>query len=206
MFEERHPCESSSCFTEVVIDWTSPSHLVHANFTSFVGVRLLTEAKCSCYYDNVLSHFDHKFCDIDQTLCSSSSQLQTDSCHLQDRLNSFTRNYRTSITNLNFQCLTNRDLTTNSRTFKGNGWIWLDPLPLCTKNFLSIQVITTELNGIIFYFGPLNHNQHSKDFILLELLNGNAALKNIFMQIHLVVVTQCLMYPLCLLSFAFHNN
>ena len=173
MYEERHPCESSSCFTDVSIDWTNPSYLVHANFTSFAGIRLLTEAKCSCYYDKLLSHLDHKFCDIDQTLCSSSPQQDmSDSCNVQDKLSSFTRNYQTSITNLNFQCVTNREQISNSRSIKGNGWIWLDPFPLCTKNFLSVQIITNEANGIIFYYGPLMNSQHSKDFMLLELLNG----------------------------------
>lgn len=194
-------CDSSSCFTEVSIDWTEPCHLIHGNFTSFVGIRLLTEPKCTCHYDHLLDQLDRHqpLCDIDQTLCSSPSSSSSssisstlssqhhvhsqhhtqmmDQCDQIDRLRMFTRNHRTSMTNLNFMfCASNddRQSLTNGRSFKGNGWMWLDPLPLCTNNLLSVQIATTELNGLILYHGPVSkdYQRESTDFILLELHEG----------------------------------
>ena len=173
MHEDQHPCESSSCFTDVTIDWTNPSHLIHANFTSFVGINLLTKAKCTCFYNNLLRHLDHhkSICDTDQTLCSSYLDM-SDSCHIKSKISSFTHNYLTSITDLNFKCVNSRALAANSRSFKGDGWVWLDPLPLCTKNYLSVQIATSEPNGVILYHGPIN-KPITGDFILLQLIDGD---------------------------------
>lgn len=175
MSEDQHPCESASCFTDVTIDWTNPSYLIHANYTSFVGINLHTKAKCACFYDNLLSHLDESqksVCDIDQTLCSSYLDM-SDSCHIKDKISSFTRNYLTSVANLNVKCVNSRSLAaTNSRSFKGDGWIWLDPLPLCSENFLSIQVATSEPNGILLYHGPISDHKETNDFLLLLLIDG----------------------------------
>ncbi|XP_075675541.1 putative neural-cadherin 2 isoform X3 [Dermatophagoides pteronyssinus] len=229
----NHQCsqQSNGCMTDILIDWTDPYQLIDANFTSFIGINIITKIKCQCVFDQLLTYIvDHKFnCDIDQILCqppslylssSSSSTSASASCYQQERINLFTRSLMTSITNLNFRCLfinyynqqqqqyerqqQNRDqiiqpskttttTITNIRSFKSDGIIWLDPLPICTKskNVFSVQISTTDPNGIIFYYGPIKSSSTSSfygtgieqqqqsdetDFMFLELVDGSPRL------------------------------
>lgn len=179
-------CQAGPCFTDVSLDWTQVNHLVDANATSFVGIRLTTRAKCTCLQSAILSHFDGT-CDIDQALCRASS----DACYLRDRLATFTVNSSTSITQLNYKCAhhPNQDqpTTANSRTFNGNGWIWLNPFHLCTNNYISVQVLFDEPNGVVLYYGPVNQRDVTQDFLLLQLVDG---------------IMNCLIYVVSLIVFA----
>lgn len=42
-----------------------------------------------------------------------------------------------------------------SRSFNGNSWAWMEPLPACLPVTVSLKVITNYPDGIIFYSGPL---------------------------------------------------
>lgn len=224
-----HQCETSlGCYTEVAVDWTNPFNTIQANYSAFVGLNLITKAKCQCFYNELLNYFvvdQNLHCDIEKILCGSSVADDHDNvdlfnsingsinlvypptsstieCRIQDKFELFTRGFITSLTSMNFKCSFNgaySDQPNNQlKTFKsaisfnGNSILWLDPLPICNgENVLSVQISTTELNGIIFYYGPMKHQptlsrqripkmdeeeEEETDFMFLELVNGKYTL------------------------------
>ncbi|XP_064105899.1 putative neural-cadherin 2 isoform X2 [Macrobrachium nipponense] len=44
---------------------------------------------------------------------------------------------------------------TLSRSFKGNGWVWLKPLPSCLPVSISFRLLTTRRDALLLYQGPL---------------------------------------------------
>ncbi|MPC96880.1 Neural-cadherin [Portunus trituberculatus] len=42
-----------------------------------------------------------------------------------------------------------------TRTFIGEGWLWLDPLPPCSPTSLSLHLLTTSPDVHLLYSGPL---------------------------------------------------
>ena len=59
-----------------------------------------------------------------------------------------------------------------SRSFSGNGWAWLSPLPPCSPTRLSLQFLTSEAEGLILYSGPLS-SKHSSASRVSSLPNSN---------------------------------
>lgn len=43
-----------------------------------------------------------------------------------------------------------------ARTFDGDGWLWLDPLPPCSPTFLSLRLLTSSPNALLLHSGPLD--------------------------------------------------
>lgn len=219
--EMDHQCETSlGCYTEVAVDWTNPYNTIQANYSAFVGLNLITKAKCQCFYNELLNYFvvdQNLQCDIEKILCGPSVANDYDNvdlfnsingsinlasstsapmeCRIQDKFELFTRGFITSITSMNFKCSFNGasaeqpnnqlKLFKSAVSFNGNSILWLDPLPICNgENVLSVQISTTELNGIIFYYGPMKHppklnermaemeEERESDFMFLELVNG----------------------------------
>ncbi|CAL4133360.1 unnamed protein product, partial [Meganyctiphanes norvegica] len=42
-----------------------------------------------------------------------------------------------------------------SRTFWGKGWAWVRPPPPCLPTTLSLRILTTQMDGLLLYSGPL---------------------------------------------------
>ena len=64
-------------------------------------------------------------------------------------------------------------------SFHGNGWAWYAPLSQCEDSHTSIEFVTQQDNGLIFYNGPTHElaSGEDTDFILLELRSGYPVLR-----------------------------
>ncbi|KAJ1193131.1 hypothetical protein NDU88_002436 [Pleurodeles waltl] len=64
------------------------------------------------------------------------------------------------------------------RTFTSTGYAWFPALSLCFESRISLEFITEVADGLLFYTGPMAHQQPEEveDFILLELKRGTPSL------------------------------
>ncbi|XP_077285916.1 DE-cadherin isoform X2 [Arctopsyche grandis] len=58
--------------------------------------------------------------------------------------------------------------------FHGDGWALYPTVPSCEESFLSLRITPGISDGLIFYLGPLVHNEllNVQDFMSLELIKG----------------------------------
>uniref|UniRef100_T1J0L7 Neural-cadherin n=1 Tax=Strigamia maritima TaxID=126957 RepID=T1J0L7_STRMM len=67
-----------------------------------------------------------------------------------------------------------------TRSFRGNGWAWFNSLEQCENSHLSLEILTKEQSGLIFYNGPIVDPEPEEriitDFVSLELMNGRPRL------------------------------
>lgn len=47
-----------------------------------------------------------------------------------------------------------------SRSFSGNGFAWLSPLPPCSPTMISLKFLTTADSGLLLYSGPLSRRRY----------------------------------------------
>jgi hypothetical protein len=158
MEEEREECESESCTTHLHLNQSNPV-LINSNYSSFVGINLVSKANCICKYNQLLTQplktcFSTKClnggtCIItsDKSLCKCPQGFDGPYCELR------------------------------TRSFNGQGWVWLEPLPQCSESHISLEILTQMPNGLILYYGPMNRpsfgaSEIITDFISLELKNG----------------------------------
>ncbi|CAG2121514.1 unnamed protein product, partial [Medioppia subpectinata] len=164
--EEGHECESTSCTTEHVLDESSDV-LINGNYTSLVGINLRTKANCVCDYEPTRATRDSS--------CAHHKCLNGGTCVQSDH-----SNY------VRCDCPHDMDgpeCQLRSRSFNGEGWLWLKGFSQCSESHISLQFMTQMSNGLIFYFGPLSPPPESSpfntiitDFMSLELRNGRARL------------------------------
>uniref|UniRef100_A0A0N5AZQ8 LAM_G_DOMAIN domain-containing protein n=1 Tax=Syphacia muris TaxID=451379 RepID=A0A0N5AZQ8_9BILA len=64
-----------------------------------------------------------------------------------------------------------------TRSFNGAGYAWFKPIPACTSLNITLQFMTSELNGLLLYNGPFgkntsaNHLDYS-DYLAIRLNGG----------------------------------
>ncbi|CAG2101814.1 unnamed protein product [Medioppia subpectinata] len=160
MEEESEECEeANSCETQLYLNETN-AMFIDSNYSAFVGINLITKTKCLCKSSQILSKAIKSCADI-QCLNGGTCLKASDK---------------------NFICKCpegsdgpNCEVTT--RSFNGQGWVWLPPMPQCSQSHISIEIITQIPNGLILYYGPMNKPSIDtqniiNDFISLELKNG----------------------------------
>lgn len=64
-----------------------------------------------------------------------------------------------------------------TRSFDGSGYAWFKPMPACTSLNVTLQFMTNEADGLLFYNGPMGENTtyaHAdyRDYIILRLVSG----------------------------------
>jgi hypothetical protein len=160
MEEDGHECESLSCTTDLLLNRSDPV-LINANYSALVGINLITKAKCICKYDELRTK------QIES--CSNTKCANGGTCVQFD----YNKN------TVKCQCPKGMDgpyCEQTIRSFSGQGWIWLEPIPQCYESHISLQIMTQIPNGLILYYGPITQNLNSipvvNDFMSLELRNG----------------------------------
>ena len=159
MDEESPECESNSCDTELYFNETNPM-FIDSNYTAFVGINVMTKAKCFCKFNQM-----------------SAQTIQ--SCDRQNCLNGGTC-LKTGDHSFSCKCPNGFEgpgCEVTTRSFNGQGWVWMQPLAQCSQSHISVDIITQIPNGLIFYFGPMNRPSFGTqdvitDFLSLELING----------------------------------
>ncbi|XP_066968170.1 neural-cadherin-like [Macrobrachium rosenbergii] len=150
---ENHHC-SGSCTSKLEV--LKPQYLVDANKTAFVGVRTKVVPECKC---SARDFSERESCRPNP--CFNDGQCVPDEsgvrCDCPEGFNG-----------PRCQLL--------SRSFQGNGFAWFPPLKTCESSHLSVEFLTAESQGLIFYNGPLFSNNLSQqfvtDFIALEITEG----------------------------------
>lgn len=63
-----------------------------------------------------------------------------------------------------------------ARTFNGNGWLWLDPLPPCSPISLSLRLLTSSPDALLLYSGPLDihHSTSFSPFLSVHSLSSSS--------------------------------
>ncbi|XP_035781928.1 neural-cadherin-like isoform X3 [Anopheles albimanus] len=147
---------AGSC-TSIIEVQTNPC-LVNANKTALVGVQINSTAECVC------SSREYK----QQQTCKSHPCLNGGRC--TDSKSGIRCSCPPGYTGPRCQQVV--------RSFRGNGWAWYSPLDMCDKSHISVEIITTKAEGLVFYNGPITppkEDESSKqlsDFIALELEQG----------------------------------
>ncbi|CAG2164912.1 unnamed protein product, partial [Oppiella nova] len=159
MEEESGECEANSCETQLHLNETNPM-FIDSNYSSFVGINLITKTKCLC----------------------KSSQLLSQTIKSCDDIHCYNGGTCLKASDKNFicKCPEGSDgphCQVTTRSFNGQGWVWLPPLPQCTQSHISLDIITQVPNGLLLYYGPINRPSFGTqniitDFISLELTNG----------------------------------
>ncbi|XP_061877314.1 neural-cadherin isoform X1 [Entelurus aequoreus] len=65
----------------------------------------------------------------------------------------------------------------NKHSFHGNGYAWFPPMMPCFNSHISLEFITQEPDGLLFYSGPLAQAWDHQDFMALEIMEGTPTLK-----------------------------
>ncbi|XP_066976565.1 neural-cadherin-like isoform X1 [Macrobrachium rosenbergii] len=156
-FYENLHCDGS-CTSKLEV--LKPHHLIDANSTSFVGLQTKVIPEC---------------------VCGARDFSTEESC----RPNPCYNNGQCIEEESSVYCLCpdgydGPRCQMLSRTFSGNGFVWLPPLQTCESSHLSVEFLTTDPEGLIFYNGPLLSPEKNKnfvtDFIALEIVNGKLRL------------------------------
>uniref|UniRef100_A0A6E8VYJ9 Cadherin n=2 Tax=Anopheles coluzzii TaxID=1518534 RepID=A0A6E8VYJ9_ANOCL len=147
---------AGSC-TSIIEVQTNPC-LVNANKTALVGVQINSTAECVC------SSREYK----QQQTCKSHPCLNGGRC--TDSKSGIKCSCPPGYTGPRCQQVV--------RSFRGSGWAWYPPLDMCDKSHISVEIITTKPDGLIFYNGPItppkedDTSKQLSDFIALELEQG----------------------------------
>ncbi|XP_049964454.1 neural-cadherin-like [Schistocerca serialis cubense] len=150
---ETYNCEGS-CTNNVSVD--KGLHLVNANRTALVGVKVHVMPECTCAV--------HKF-------------ILTDKCHKTFCFNGG----RCIDTRFGPKCSCSSEFNgprcqQTSRNFQGNSWAWYPALEVCGSSHLSLEFRTKYKAGLLLYNGPLTSPDGNEtllsDFISLELVDG----------------------------------
>ncbi|XP_049536228.1 neural-cadherin-like isoform X1 [Anopheles darlingi] len=147
---------AGSC-TSIIEVQTNPC-LVNANKTALVGVQINSTAECVC------SSREYK----QQQTCKSHPCLNGGRC--TDSKSGIRCSCPPGYTGPRCQQVV--------RSFRGNGWAWYSPLDMCDKSHISVEIITTKADGLVFYNGPItppkedDSTKQLSDFIALELEQG----------------------------------
>ncbi|XP_064117207.1 neural-cadherin-like isoform X1 [Macrobrachium nipponense] len=153
LYENVH-CDGS-CTNRVKI--LKSQYLVDANRTSFVGVHTRVVPDCVCGARDFYA----------ENSCRPNPCLNGGQC-IED------------IYNIYCKCPSGYDgprCQILTRTFLGNGFAWFPPLEVCDRSHLSVEFLSKEPDGLIFYNGPIASSSNSDlevtDFIALELEKGH---------------------------------
>lgn len=137
-------CPDYSCTNYLKV--LEEPYVVNTNKTSFVGVSAMVEPKCSCNYkDNTAPVCLNGGVILENKLCSDCpAGFEGPHCEAL------------------------------SISFAGNGYSMYPPFQTCNESSLSLEIITSQENGLIFYVGPLRKNDKLpvRDFMSLELRDG----------------------------------
>jgi hypothetical protein len=167
--ESEKRCKDGGCKTSTY--YTNVPALVNSNQTAFVGVSAEEKAECVCKslqgYSlsnlNTRSCSDPNYC-LNGGMCIKHGSIQKCQCLKGfdgPRCQKTTRHFNNS-----------------------GGFAWLPSLPQCQDLVLSLEFITTNNKGLLFYNGPINNEQNNggadksnpsryqKDFIALQLDKG----------------------------------
>lgn len=154
---ENFYCEDS-CTNELTV--SSVPYMVNSNKTSLVSVRAEVIPEC---------------------VCAARDFSKWESCRKVECFNGG----RCVESGIGVTCECPRGFDgprcqLTSRSFRGNGWAWLPPLQQCDSSHLSLEILTLEPHGLIFYNGPMVDPEPEEvliqDFISLELINGRPRL------------------------------
>ena len=164
---EKH-CKDSGCKTTT--HYTSVPALINANQTALVGVSAEEKAECVCK-----SLQGHSLPALNARSCSDAGYcLNGGMCLKQGSVQKC-------------QCPRGFDGPRCQKTVRhfnsSGGFAWLPALPQCQDLVISLEFITTNSKGLLFYNGPINEKgdqdtspssilRHQKDFIALQLDKG----------------------------------
>ncbi|XP_064079326.1 neural-cadherin-like isoform X1 [Macrobrachium nipponense] len=154
---ENVACEGS-CTNHLVI--SNLPYMVNANKTSLVGVRTEVIPECTCGARNF----------------SVEESCRPNPCYNGGRCIEGKSGIRCvcpeGYDGPRCQMLT--------RTFRGNGFAWFQPLAMCDNSHISLEFLTRRPEGLLFYNGPITPPETDEmivsDFIALELEKGRPRL------------------------------
>ncbi|XP_066938449.1 neural-cadherin-like isoform X1 [Macrobrachium rosenbergii] len=156
MAENLH-CDGS-CTNKFLI--SKSQYLIDANRTSFVGVHTRVVPECVCGARNFST----------EVSCRPNPCLNRGRC-LQEKYS------------VHCECSKGYDgpqCQILTRTFLGNGFAWFPPLEVCKNTHISVEFLSQEPEGLIFYNGPITtptaNEFATTDFIALELEKGQLRL------------------------------
>ncbi|XP_066967735.1 neural-cadherin-like [Macrobrachium rosenbergii] len=156
LYENAHCFGSCASNLEVL----KTHYLIDSNRTSYVGLHTKLTPEC---------------------VCTARNFFQKESCRPNPCLN----NGKCVEEEYSIRCVCpvgyeGPKCQILTRTFPGNGFAWFPPLQACEKSHLSVEFLTTSLEGTILYNGPItfqNFNKHMvTDFIALEIVDGRLRL------------------------------
>ncbi|XP_050530665.1 neural-cadherin isoform X3 [Daktulosphaira vitifoliae] len=154
---EYATCEAS-CTN--VVEINALPYMVNANKTALVGVRIDSNAECTCGARNFTS----------MDTCRNSPCLNGGRC--TDTKNGPICECPSDFNGPRCQ--------QTSRSFRGNGWAWYPPLEMCEDSHLSLEFVTKKADGLLLYNGPIVPPEPEEtlvsDFISLELDRGRPRL------------------------------
>jgi len=143
--------------------------LVNSNETALVGVFAVENSECVCK-----SLQGYTFADLNTKSCADSSNycLNGGMCLRQGSIQKC-------------QCPRGYDGPRCQKTIRhfnnSGGFVWLPAVPQCQDLVLSLEFITLNNKGLLFYNGPINNNndmdksmssKYQQDFIALQLDKG----------------------------------
>jgi len=166
---ERH-CKDGGCKTTT--HYLNVPALINANQTALVGVSAEEKAECICK-----SLQGHSLASLNTRSCSDAGYcLNGGMCLKQGSVQKC-------------QCPKGFDGPRCQKTVRNfnssGGFAWLPSLPQCQDLVMSLEFITFNSKGLLFYNGPINENSYNsdnmdksnpsryqKDFIALQLDKG----------------------------------
>lgn len=160
--EKRCKDEGCTSYTKYSIN----PHVVNTNKSSLVGISASEHAECSC---RSIQHFKKSLnnpCD-DKNYCLNGGICSRDSAVFKCKCPPGFDGPRCQRTLYNFN--------------SSGGYAWLPSIPQCQNFILSLEFVTTNPKGLLFYNGPIITDKEEKpktyrrsqdDYIALQLNNG----------------------------------
>lgn len=166
--DSEKKCKDSGCRSKTHF-MTNQVALVNANQTSLVGVMAVEKAECVCKTQlgySLMAHglmgacADTNYC-LNGGMCVKQGSIQRCQCPKGfdgPRCQKTVRHFNSS-----------------------GGFAWLNSLPQCADLVISLEFITTNSRGLIFYNGPISSDQHvdksnpsryQQDYMALQLDKG----------------------------------
>lgn len=166
--ESERTCKSSGCKTTTHYSSHLPA-LINANQTALVGVHAEEKAECMCK-----SLQGHSQADLNERSCDQANYCLNSGMCLKE--GSVQR----------CQCPKGFDGPRCQKTVRHfnatGGFVWLPILPQCQDLVVSMEFVTTNSKGLLFYNGPINDqseetsftspSRYQKDFLALQLDKG----------------------------------
>lgn len=160
---ELSPCDGS-CHNSLKIE--PFPYVVNSNLTSMVGVHAKMIPTCECAAKS-LDELEMDGCQTMPPFCRNGGK-----CMMQGKI-------------ATCECppgFTGPQCQVTSRTFTGGkeSWAWYPPLEQCENSHMSLEFLTENGNGLVFYNGPIGAPEVGvsiySDFISLELQDGRPRL------------------------------